>query len=147
MSDVAFHLGVADPVAYGCRLLRKVAAAGMRAHVVGPTELLGRLDAALWSFSPLDFLPHAWTADSPSLVNRSPVLFSDALPTEQAPRAVLLNLGAEWNTDAADAVHWVAQHLRVVELVGVQEAAKAAARNRYRAYQRLNHTLTTHQAA
>ena len=65
MTDVAFHFNVPDKLGYACRLLRKAHAAGGSVGVVAAPVVLQELDARLWSFSALDFVPHC-LADAPA---------------------------------------------------------------------------------
>ena len=58
MTEVAFHFNAPDRMAYVCRLLRKAVASGARVVVTGMPEALRQLDTALWTFSPVDFVPH-----------------------------------------------------------------------------------------
>ena len=60
MTDVAFHFGAPDKVAYAVRLLRKAVGTGARVVVVADLDTLERLDAALWASAPTDFLTHCW---------------------------------------------------------------------------------------
>ena len=55
---VDFHSGMPDKAAYCCRLLRKSQATRSCVAVCGPSDLLDRLDVALWTFDALSFLPH-----------------------------------------------------------------------------------------
>ncbi|GAB1384719.1 hypothetical protein MASR1M50_30400 [Burkholderiales bacterium] len=66
MTDVAFHFNVPDKLGYACRLLRKAHAAGGSVGVVAAPVVLQELDARLWSFSALDFVPHC-LADAPAV--------------------------------------------------------------------------------
>ena len=50
MTDVAFHTGIADPLDYACRLLRKAYRSGARVAVHGAPATLDRLDQALVAF-------------------------------------------------------------------------------------------------
>jgi len=126
---VEFHSGVADKLAYSCRLLRKAQAIQSRVAVCGPGELLDRLDAALWTFDALSFLPHARLrqgATVPPALARTPVWLVD--DAREAPhREVLVNLGAElapqWHTYA-----------RVVEVVQADDADRRSGRERWRQY-------------
>jgi DNA polymerase-3 subunit chi len=59
VTEVAFHFGAPDKVAYVCRLLRKAVGAGAKVVVVTNEVDLPRLDADLWAMSPTEFLPHA----------------------------------------------------------------------------------------
>ena len=58
MTDVAFHTGIANPLDYACRLLRKAYRSGARVAVHGEPAVLDRLDQALWTFEALEFVPH-----------------------------------------------------------------------------------------
>ena len=48
MTDIAFHTGIADPLDYACRLLRKAYRSGARAAVYGEPGLLDP-HALMWS--------------------------------------------------------------------------------------------------
>ena len=58
MTEVAFHFNAPQKLAYACRLLRKAAASGAKVVVTGEPQLLRELDVALWTFAPLEFVPH-----------------------------------------------------------------------------------------
>ena len=51
VTDVAFHFGAPDKVAYAVRLLRKAVGTGARVLVVAEGAQLSELDAALWASS------------------------------------------------------------------------------------------------
>ncbi|HEX4510005.1 MAG TPA: DNA polymerase III subunit chi, partial [Burkholderiaceae bacterium] len=99
MTDVAFHTGVPDPLAYACRLLRKAYRAGSGLVVHADAAFLERLDVALWAFEPLEFVPHAMLprdASDAGQVARSPILLVH--PGAQAPaRPVAVGVGATWS--------------------------------------------------
>jgi DNA polymerase-3 subunit chi len=93
MTEVGFHVNVADKVGYACRLLRKAAAAGSKVVVTGDDAALRKLDSELWTFSDVDFVAHchASAADAEVLA-ASPVVLADS--ARQAPhQQVLVNLG------------------------------------------------------
>lgn len=151
MSTVDFHTHLADPIGYACRLLRKAVRSGQRVQLRAPAAMIARLDVALWTFSPLEFVAHAGEAASPAVQARSPVLLLDA----DAPplgcdvgavdaRGVLVNMATPIDAGA----DWVCSHPRVIELVGNSEAELGAARQRYKQYrahpQKL-HTLNIHE--
>ena len=50
MTEVEFHTGVADPLGFACRLLRKAYRRGARVLVTAPPERLAQLDRLLWTF-------------------------------------------------------------------------------------------------
>src|SRR3569623_803222 len=94
MTGVEFHFNAPDKVGYACRLLRKAVGKGAKLVVTGEPALLRELDTALWTFSPLEFLPHCYGASSgPAVLAASPVILSDV--AHVAPhQQVLVNLGA-----------------------------------------------------
>ena len=65
MTEVAFHFNMPDKVAYACRLVRKASRAGTRVVVTGEPTLLRSLDTELWTFSPLEFIPHCHASSAP----------------------------------------------------------------------------------
>lgn len=130
MTDVAFHTGLADKLAYTCRLVRKACRQGRRVEVRGSGEQLARLDPLLWTFDPSEFLPHvrlrAGQAIAPELV-RTPVwLVEESRPDVAAP--VLVNLGPDAAADFA-------RYERVVELVGTEDVERREGRQRWRYYE------------
>lgn len=133
MTQVDFHTGIADKLAYACRLVRKAWRSGHRVVVTGDAAQLARLDAQLWTFDPGDFIPHARhrAGQAPAAhLARTPVWLSEApaaLPAAPADAGppVLVNLGP---APVDDAGAWP----RVVELVGEDPADAAAGRQRWR---------------
>lgn len=127
MAQVAFHFNVADPVDYVCRLVRKVRARHLSLVVCADAADLADIDQRLWTLSPLAFLPHAGPQAPPSVGARSPVRLCTEV-TESTAGRVLVNLRAAMpdHVDRFD---------RVVEIVPVDEPSRAAARQRWRAYQ------------
>lgn len=131
MTEVVFHVRVADPLAYGCRLLRK--ALGRYARITVTTAQGGgaRLDEALWTFSQRDFLPHAWASATDAVRRVTPILLVEADDTQASalPAAPLLvNLGGEPGVSAVGAFE------RVIEVVSDAPDEAAAARRRWKAY-------------
>ena len=65
MTRIDFHTKVPEPIAYACRLVRLAANEGLRTVVACRDEAeLAQLDAALWTFSEQDFLPHVRAGDA-----------------------------------------------------------------------------------
>jgi DNA polymerase-3 subunit chi len=126
---VEFHSGVTDKLGAACRFLRKAHDAGAQVVVCGDTALLDRLDAALWTFDPLSFVPHARLkggAAVPAALARTPAWLVDD-PTAAPTRQILLNLGTAMVDD------W-ARFARVVEIVSNDPADADAGRLRWRRY-------------
>lgn len=128
-AQVEFHTGVADPVGFACRLLRKAWAARARVLVTAPADTLAALDALLWTFEAQAFVPHLRIAgaDAASCA-RTPIWLAESIPAGEHPR-VLVNLGAAPPPRADD-------FDRVIEVVGADEAARADGRARWRHYER-----------
>ncbi len=126
MTQVEFRVGVADPLAYVCGLLRVAAGKGARLVVRVDPALVDTLDARLWTFSQLDFLPHCRAGDP--LEARTPIVLTDEADVSRyGERDCLVNLAA------ASAGGWKALP-RVIEVVGAAPAEKQAGRERFRAY-------------
>lgn len=137
--EVAFHTGIADPLGYACRLLRKAARQGARVVVSGSPETLARLDPLLWTFEPLEFVPHvrlrAGQGVAPEMV-RTPIWLAD--PGTAAPEAaVLVNLGPGLREG------WQGYE-RVIELVGAEPAQRQEGRLRWRTVEAAGQTITHH---
>ncbi|HZH06974.1 MAG TPA: DNA polymerase III subunit chi [Lautropia sp.] len=135
MTRVDFHVNVGDKIDYACRLIRKVRKAGQRAVVFCEDESrLREFDAALWSFSPLEFIPHL--PDSDPLASRTPVLLTTRV--EELPHhEVLVNLGASLPP-------FFTRFDRLVELVSDEPEDVVQARQRYRHYKDRGYPLETH---
>jgi DNA polymerase III subunit chi len=138
MTQVDFHVNVPDKIAYGCRLIRKIRQAGSRAVVFSDDALqLEQFDRALWSFAPLEFIPHLMASDA--LADRTPVLLTDR-ETDTPHHEVLVNLGS--TTPA-----FFARFERLLEVVSRDDADRAQARARYRYYKDRGYPLNTHEIA
>ena len=139
MTEVAFHFNAPDRVAYACRLLRKAVGSGAKLVVTGRPETLQQLDVALWTFSPVDFVPHCFLESEPHVVAASPVIL--AASTESVPHLqVLVNLGQL----VADGFE---RFERVIEVVGLDDEDRQFARGRWKHYADLGYTITRHDLA
>jgi DNA polymerase-3 subunit chi len=126
VTGVEFHFNAPDKLGYACRLLRKAAAKGAKVAVTGDPALLRELDAALWTFAPLEFVPHC-QADAPAAVlNASPVVLCEA--ARAAPHhQVLVNLGAH-------VPEGFERFERLIEVVTQDEEDRVGARTRWQHY-------------
>jgi DNA polymerase-3 subunit chi len=140
--EVAFHFNVSEPTDYCCRLLRKAHGRGARVTVTGPRQRLVDIDQQLWALSPTEFVPHAWADASAEVLLCSPIVLCETLarPEPGQTPPMLLNLFEQIPADYT-------QYERVIEVVGLAEAERAQARQRWRAYDQAQHLLTRHDAA
>ena len=127
MTRVDFHFNAADKLAYACRLVRKAWRTGARVVVTGEAAQLRDLDIALWTFAPLEFLPHCHAgAQGESVQARSPVVLAEA-PRSAPHHDVLVNLG--------DAVpEGFERFERLIEVVTPDEQDRQQARARWKHY-------------
>lgn len=133
MTRIDFHSDVPDKIAYTCRLVRKARAANCRVVLLTrDSDELAALDEALWTFSQLDFLPHA-TADD-ALAPSTPIILTHSDTAEVPHHEVLINLSG--NTPA----HF-ARFERMIEIVCAQDDDRTAGRERYRFYQQRGYPL------
>lgn len=139
MTEIAFHFNAPDKVAYGCRLLRKAYLSGSRVLVTASAEVLRKLDLALWTFSPTEFVPHCFEAHDANLASLTPVLL--AVDTGQAPvLPVLVNLGQEIPAGFE-------RFERLIEVVTGEDADRFEARNRWKHYAQRGYQLQRHDLA
>lgn len=135
-TEVAFHFNAPDPVAYACRLLRKAVSSGAKIAVIGWPATLQLLDVALWTSSPIDFLPHCFLESDACVVAASPVILATSikgLPHHH----VLLNLG-DVVPDGFDLFK------RVIEVVSLDDDDRQLARGRWKHYTDLGYAITRH---
>ena len=130
MARLEFHTGIADPLAYACRLLRKAHRRRLKVVVGGDTDRLGRLDTLLWTFEQLEFVPHArlriGERPDASLLRFTPIWLADAAASWPAAD-VVVNLGQAPVAEPA-------RFERIVEIVGAEPADVMAGRARWRHY-------------
>ena len=137
MTQVDFHIGIEDRVAYACRLVRKVLASGAQALILGDPAMLRRLDAVLWADEATGFTPHA-LADGPAYIAaHSPVLLAAQVPTDLAQQSVLINMSDQQPDDPH-------KRERVIELVSGDEHAIQEARQRWKSYKQRGFSLVNH---
>ena len=135
MTRIDFHSNVSDSLLYACRLIRKAYLAGQPTIVLAEPERLRAFDEQLWTFSPLDFVPHC-NAGSP-LAAQTPIVLAanlDDVPHHQ----VLLNLGATVPAQFA-------RFERLLEVVGNAQDELVAGRERYRFYRDRGYALNNYK--
>ena len=140
MTEVAFHFGAPDKLAYTCRLLRKAVGSGARVLVIADAHHVQRLDADLWVLSPTDFLPHATAGAEDAMLTRSPVALVQRVDEAPGHRQVLVNLGSE-------VPEGFREFDRVIEVVSLDDSDRNLARGRWKRYVELGYAITRHDLA
>jgi DNA polymerase-3 subunit chi len=137
MTEVIFHFNAPDKLGYACRLLRKAVASGAKVVVTGEPETLRELDVTLWTFAPLEFVPHCYGAGHAAAVQAaSPVVLADS--ARSAPHSqVLVNLGGP-------VPEGFEGFERLIELVTMQEEDRRQARQRWKHYADRGYAITRH---
>ena len=123
-------------MAYACRILK--VAYGRGASVVvyhDDAHALQRFDDALWSFSPLDFVPHALASSAQAA--RSPIVLTSS-DTALPHHAVLLNLSMQ-------VAPMFSSFERLIEFVPSSGDALIKARERYKFYKDRGYPMKTHE--
>jgi DNA polymerase-3 subunit chi len=140
MTGVEFHFNAPDKVGYACRLLRKAVGKGAKLVVTGEPALLRELDSALWTFSPLEFIPHCYgPAAGPEMRAASPVVLTDS--AQAAPhQQVLVNLGAA-------VPEGFERFERLIEVVTIDEEDRQQARQRWKHYADRGYAIRRHDRA
>jgi DNA polymerase III subunit chi len=135
MTRIDFHTNVGDPLAYACRLARKAYAGGSALVVLAEARRLAAFDEQLWSFQPLEFVPHCMAKSA--LAQETPVVLTSNL--DDAPHhQVLVNLGAPVSAQFA-------RFERLIEIVGNDEDDLVAGRERFRFYRDRGYAIETHK--
>ncbi|HWA13778.1 MAG TPA: DNA polymerase III subunit chi [Burkholderiales bacterium] len=136
MTEVLFYTHVGDRLQTACTLAQKALARQMRVMVftedAAATESFSRL---LWSVPSTGFVPHCRGSDR--LAGVTPVIV-DHREEPLAHDQVLINLRA--GTPA-----FFSRFRRLVEIVGLEEADRNAARERFRFYRDRGYEIKTHQ--
>ncbi len=142
MTEVSFHFNVPDRLAYACRLLRKATRQGAHVVVTAPSATLNLLDRSLWTFDPLEFVPHVrvmpGAAPAPRLLDTPVWLVEEA--SDAARREVLLNLGLEPPAGFES-------FARVIEIVSTDEHERSSGRQRWKHYATRGYDIQRHEVA
>lgn len=135
MTRIDFHTNVGDALLYACRLVRKAYLADQQVIVLAEPARLRTFDEMLWTFSPLEFVPHCM-ADS-DVAAQTPIVLTADL--ERAPHhRVLLNIGAA-------VPQQFARFERLLEVIGDAPEELASGRERYRFYRDRGYTLNNYK--
>jgi DNA polymerase-3 subunit chi len=142
LTEISFHFNVPDRDEYTCRLLRKALRKGARLVVSGAPAALATLDRVLWTFDPLEFVPHLLARPGQALPPRlrdTPVwLVAD--PAQAGHHEVLVNLHAAPPPGFES-------FSRLIEIVTSDPDDRAAARQRWGYYKTRGYAIETHEVA
>ena len=141
MSQVDFHIldnkENSALLSYACRLVKKAYNKGHRVYIRAENEQdMKKLDKLLWTFSELDFIPHA-ILDTES--GQEPVIIG-MIEHKGDDKTILINLSTKMSGNYSS-------YSRVFELIGNDPAAIATGRDRYRSYRKMNDELSNHHVA
>jgi DNA polymerase III subunit chi len=137
MTAIAFHFNAPAKLDYACRLLRKAVQSGSDVAVLADAATLERLDEKLWSFSALDFLPHARAdALAPDLLRLTPICLCESAD-QGLGRSVLVNLGSK-------VPEGFESFARLIEVVAQDEDDRQHARMRWKHYADRGYDLIRH---
>jgi len=153
MTRIDFHTNIGDKLGYACRLARKAyGARGKLVLLAEDAQQAAALDAALWTVSDTDFLPHALAGAT--LAAQSPIIVAHA---GQFAGGVADGFagGVAGEATAPDLPHFdmlvnltrdtpalLDRFVRVFEIISTDEADAAAGRKRYAAYKQQSYPLT-----
>jgi DNA polymerase-3 subunit chi len=146
MTEISFHLNIADMQQHTLRLLHKAWRSHPQVALVGAEDFLQGISTALWAQSPSAFVPHCWAQDEQRMQDAGCLVLAtpEHVPTI-SPQFELLIKVAQGSEPAPGFERFA----RLVELVSAQPQpqAVAEARQRWRHYQRRGYPLTLHDLA
>jgi DNA polymerase-3 subunit chi len=137
VTEVAFHFGAPDKVAYVCRLLRKAVGSGAKVVVLADAETVQSIDSELWALSPVDFVGHCVGTATSTMKEISSVVLVTEIQQALANRQVLVNL-TESVPDEFDTFD------RLIEVVSVDETDRNHARQRWKNYTDRGYSIARH---
>ena len=142
MTEISFHFNVPDRTEYTCRLLRKALRKDAQIVVTGAPPVLANLDRALWTFDPLEFVPHVVARPGQEIAPRlrtTPVWLVADL-AQAGHHDVLVNLHDEAPTGFES-------FARMIEIVTTDERDRVAARQRWKHYAKRGYAIEKHEVA
>ena len=136
MTEVLFYTHADDKLQTACTLTAKALARKMRVMLfTADRAATDHLSKLLWSVSATGFLPHCRSEDK--LASVTPVIL-DHVAEPLVHDQVLINLRGETPP-------CFSRFQRLVEIVGVDDADREAARARFRFYRDRGYEIRTHQ--
>ena len=125
---IEFHTGIADPVGFAVRMLRKAYRQGARVLVTAQPPTLENLSRQLWLAYSNEFIAHVVVARSKAAqAARTPLWLGASVTAASHEPVVVINLGAAAPAD-------LLRLERLIEVVSVDADDAAAGRQRWRQY-------------
>ena len=135
MTQIDFYTHVDNKYKIACMLSAKALEHGMRVMIYTPdVETSKTLDQLLWTTPPTSFLPHC--SPDHALATQTPIIIHHD-PEGLTHDEVLLNLRPECPV-------FFSRFHRLIEIVGVEESDRLAARDRYRLYRDRGYEIRSH---
>jgi DNA polymerase-3 subunit chi len=135
MTRINFYFEAEDKLQVACRLSAKAVQQKLRVLIYAADEAQTQhIDKLLWTWQATGFLPHCVTRNA--LAALTPVLITHD-PDDTPHDEVLLNLHNEWPPAFS-------RFQRLVEIVGRDDADRAAARVRFRFYRGRGYEIVNH---
>ena len=134
MTRVEFFFNVEDKSQKVAELAQRITAKGRALYVFVPDKVLAQqLDDYLWAYEPSSFLPHSMESS-----DDVPVLIETQASNLQHDD-VMIHL-------CQDVPIFFSRFLRLIEIVGTDEADKVAARKRFRLYREQGYDIKSFDA-
>ncbi len=142
MTEIAFHFNAPDKLGYACRLLRKAFNANAKVVVLANSSDLATLDAQLWTFSALEFVPHCHVQAPSEQLMASPIVLTSSLENAShlPHHQVLVNFDMNMPIGFE-------KFERVVEVVTLDEEERQQARRRWKYYADRGYPIVRHDLA
>lgn len=138
MTQIDFYTHVPDRLRMACVLSSKAFARGLKVTVLCVDEsTVQRLDRMLWTTPAIGFVPHCAPDDPLAAVTPVILDWQGGSPLNDE---VLLNLRPEWPP-------FFSRFQRLVEIVGLDEADRGVARERFRFYRDRGYEIQTHDVS
>lgn len=135
MTQIDFYTHVDDRFRVACTLSAKAYSRGMRVVVYAPDpEVASSVDRLLWTVPATGFVPHC--PEDHTLAPRTPVIVQRR-PENFSCDELLINLDHALPT-------FFSRFQRLVEIVGLDESDRQAARERYRFYRDRGYDIRSH---
>jgi len=136
MTEVLFYTHVEDKLHTACQLSFKALARKMRVMILtSESETTEKISRLLWTTPSIGFYPHCRAAHRLAAV--TPIII-DHLPEPLVHDQVLVNLRSETPP-------MFSRFQRLIEIVSLEEADRAAARERFRFYRDRGYEIRSHR--